>query len=158
MSSALHRRIARIEGLVEQMKGAADQGTRAAALELVQTLMEFHYAAVDRMMEIVADTEEAGTAIMRGFAQDDVVANMLLLHGLHPVDLETRVMGALDTVRPYLHSHGGNVELIEVAAGIVRLRMVGTCNGCPSSAMTLKTAIEKAIHDAAPDVISIETT
>jgi Fe-S cluster biogenesis protein NfuA len=154
MDRVLQRRITRVEALVEQLKTAGDPETRAAALELVQTLMEIHYAGLDRMMEIVSDSNATTLDV---FAQDDSVANMLLLHGLHPIDLESRVMSALDTVRPYLHSHGGNVELIEVAEGIVRLRMIGTCDGCPSSALTIKTAIEKAILEAAPDVVSIET-
>jgi Fe-S cluster biogenesis protein NfuA len=85
-------------------------------------------------------------------AGDDVVAHLLLLHGLHPVPLEARVRGALAEVRPYLESHGGNVELLGVDDGVVRLRMQGSCSGCPSSTMTLKLAIEEAIHKAAPDV------
>ena len=60
--------------------------------------------------------------------------------------------GALDEVRPYLASHGGDVELLGVEDGVVRLRLEGSCNGCPSSAMTLKLAIEEAIARAAPDV------
>ena len=81
---------------------------------------------------------------------------LLLLYGLHPVPLETRVMGALDKVRPYLDSHGGNVELLGVADGVVRLRLQGSCKTCPSSAMTLKLAIEEAVYAAAPDVAAIE--
>ena len=81
---------------------------------------------------------------------------ILLLHGLHPLDLETRVRQALDKVRPLLRSHGGNVELLGLAGGVARLRMLGSCDGCPSSAMTLKTAIEEAIYEKAPDVTAIE--
>jgi len=97
-----------------------------------------------------------GWQIIEDFGRDELVANVLLLHGLHPVDLETRVREALQKVLPYLHSHGGNVELIEVAGSVVRLRLIGSCNGCPSSSLTLKTAIEKAIFEAAPDATSVE--
>ena len=90
------------------------------------------------------------------FAGDDLVGAILLLHGLHPLDLETRVRQALDKVRPLLRSHGGNVELLGLAGGVARLRMLGSCDGCPSSAMTLKTAIEEAIFEKAPDVTAIE--
>jgi Fe-S cluster biogenesis protein NfuA/nitrite reductase/ring-hydroxylating ferredoxin subunit len=80
----------------------------------------------------------------------------LLLHDLHPVDLPTRVLGALENTRPYLKSHGGNVELVGIdEPGVVRLRLQGSCHGCPSSAMTLKLAIEQAIQEAAPDVTAI---
>ena len=84
------------------------------------------------------------------------MASLLLLHGLHPLDLEARVRQALEQVRPYLRTHGGDVELLGVDDGVVRLRMQGSCHGCPSSAVTLKHTIEEAIYDAAPDVAAIE--
>jgi Fe-S cluster biogenesis protein NfuA len=158
MSKGLHERIVRIESLIEQMKSAADPETRAASLELVQTMMEFHNVGIDRMMEIIANNEEGGGTILNAFTHDDIVSTVLLLHDLHPIDLETRVVDALETVRPYLRSHGGNVELVEVEDRIVRLKLVGNCNSCPSSELTMKSAIERAIHDAAPDVVAIETT
>ena len=68
-----------------------------------------------------------------------------------------RVEAALDSVRPYLGSHGGDVELLEVADdGVVRLRLLGSCNSCPSSSVTLELAVEDAIEAAAPEVASIE--
>ena len=81
---------------------------------------------------------------------DELVSHLLLLHGIHPVPVEARVRAALEEVRPYLESHGGDVELVAVEDGVVRLRMEGSCSGCPSSAMTLKLAIEDAIHKARP--------
>jgi len=89
-------------------------------------------------------------------AADEVVGSLLLLYGLHPLSLEVRVTQALDKVRPYLDSHGGNVELLNIADGVVQLRMQGSCKSCPSSSLTLKLAIEEAIYAAAPDVVSIE--
>ncbi len=157
METGLKDRIQKIEGLVAQIRVAADQGTRKAALDLVQTVMEFHATGIDRMMEIASESGDAGWQIIDAFAADEIVSNLLVLHGLHPLDLEARVRGALDRVRPYLNSHGGNVDLIEVSDGVVRLRLVGSCNGCPSSSVTLKTAIEKAIHEAAPDVVAIHS-
>ena len=61
-----------------------------------------------------------------------------------------RVLGALDEVRPYLATHGGGVELLDVSDGVVRLRLEGSCNGCPSSALTLQSAVDEAIMRAAP--------
>src|SRR6185503_13186376 len=129
---------------------------RASAVALIQALMEFHGAGLERMMEIIADSSEGGFAVFDRFAADDLVGSLLLLYGLHPLSLEARVTQALDKVRPYLDSHGGNVELLGIADGVVRLRMQGSCKSCPSSAMTLKLAIEEAIYAAAPDVVSIE--
>lgn len=145
-----------IEALIHKIERLPDPEARANAIALVQALMEFHSAGLERLMEIVAEAGDPGYAIFDKLAGDDVVSSLLLLYGLHPLPLETRVTQALDKVRPYLDSHGGNVELLGITDGIVRLRMQGSCKSCPSSSMTLKLAIEEAIYAAAPDVISIE--
>jgi Fe-S cluster biogenesis protein NfuA/nitrite reductase/ring-hydroxylating ferredoxin subunit len=148
--------IQRIDELTRKVEAMSDPEARAAALELLQSLMEFHGACIERMLEIASETGAAGQSIIEDFARDELVAGMLLLYGLHPVALETRVMQALEKVRPYLHSHGGNVEALSIEDGVVRLRLQGSCQSCPSSAMTLKLAIEEAIFEAAPDVAAIE--
>jgi Fe-S cluster biogenesis protein NfuA len=107
-------------------------------------------------MEIVADAS-CSDDIFGKFSDDDLVSNLLLLYGLHPVSTESRVKKALDHVRPYIESHGGSVELLGINDGIVHLRMDGSCKSCPSSEVTLKLAIEEAIYVAAPDVVSIVT-
>ena len=152
----LQRRMARIEELVGKIETLADPNARSAARELVQSLMELHGRGFERMLEIVVDAKEPGLALIDQLASDDLVASLLLLYGLHPLELDARVMQALDKVRPYLKSHGGNVELLGVVEGVVRLKLEGSCHGCASSALTLKLAIEEAIYDAAPDVIGLE--
>jgi Fe-S cluster biogenesis protein NfuA len=146
----------KIESLVRKIENLPDPDARASALALVQALMEFHGEALDKLMEIVADSGESGYATFDNFAKDDLVSSLLLLYGLHPLSLEARVVQALEKVRPYLDSHGGDVELLGITDGIVHLRMQGSCKTCPSSSMTLKLAIEEAIYAAAPDVVSIE--
>jgi Fe-S cluster biogenesis protein NfuA/nitrite reductase/ring-hydroxylating ferredoxin subunit len=153
---AFQHRIQKIEGLIHKVETVADPEARALAVELIQALMDLHGAGLDRVMGIVSQAGEPGLDILNGFTRDDLVASLLLLYGLHPVDMETRVRQALDKVRPYLRSHGGNVDLLATAGGVVRLRLQGSCHGCPSSAMTLKLAIEEAICEAAPDVTAIE--
>jgi Fe-S cluster biogenesis protein NfuA/nitrite reductase/ring-hydroxylating ferredoxin subunit len=145
-----------VEGLIRKIESLPDPVARTTSLELVQALMEFHGAGLERLMEIVAEAGDPGYAIFDDFAADDLVGSLLLLYGLHPLTLNVRVTKALDKVRPYLDSHGGNVELLGISDGIVRLRMQGSCKSCPSSAMTLKLAIEEAIYAAAPDVVAIE--
>jgi Fe-S cluster biogenesis protein NfuA/nitrite reductase/ring-hydroxylating ferredoxin subunit len=107
------------------------------------------------MMDAVARGGESERTF-EAFAEDELVSHLMLLHGLHPLDVETRVIRALEEVRPYLQSHGGNVELLGVEGGVARLRMQGSCDGCPSSAVTLKLAIEEAVQKAAPDLEGIE--
>jgi Fe-S cluster biogenesis protein NfuA/nitrite reductase/ring-hydroxylating ferredoxin subunit len=154
--SEFERRIAAIEELVQRLETAADPAARAASQELVSTLMELHRAALDRILTTIRRHGEPGAAIVDQLAREELVANVLLLYDLHPQDLETRVRNALDKTRPYLKSHGGNVELVGIdESGTVQLRMQGSCHGCPSSAVTLKLAIEQAIHEAAPDVNAI---
>ena len=90
-------------------------------------------------------------------ASDDLVASLLLVHGLHPHDVTTRVHRALEGVRPYLASHDGDVELLAVTGdGAVHLRLLGSCEGCPSSSVTMELAVKDAIAAAAPEVTSIE--
>jgi Fe-S cluster biogenesis protein NfuA len=155
--NAFQRLSQRIEGLIARIEAAPDTSVRADALELTRSLMELHGVALDRLMEIVARSGDSGYALMDDFAGDDLAAGLLLLYGLHPHDLETRVMKALDETRPYLRSHGGDVELLGVTDGTVRLRLAGSCRSCSSSTVTLKLAIERAIYDAAPDVTEIIT-
>jgi Fe-S cluster biogenesis protein NfuA/nitrite reductase/ring-hydroxylating ferredoxin subunit len=152
----LQKRMARIDELVSKIETLADPNARSASRELVQSLMDLHGGGIERMLEIIVDAREPGLPLIDQLAADDLVASLLLLYGLHPLELDTRVLQALDKVRPYLRSHGGNVELLGVDDGVVRLKLEGSCHGCASSALTLKLAIEEAIYDAAPDVIALE--
>ena len=150
----VQQRLQKIEQLVHTIESSADPHMRSSAVELMQSLMELHGAGIERMMEIAFDC--SGEEIIDRFADNDLTSSLLLLYGLHPLDLETRVMQALDKVRPYLQSHGGNVELLGITEGVLRLKLQGSCNGCASSAMTLKLAIEEAIYEAAPDVVGLD--
>ena len=151
----LQERIRKIDGLVTQLQNAGDPVVRASVLELVQTVMEFHARAIDRMMEIIASSGDAGWTMIETFTRDELVNSMLLLHGLHPEDLDTRVRTALETVRPYLKSHGGNVELLSVEEGKAHIRLQGSCGSCASSMQTMKQTIESAIYEVAPEVVAI---
>ncbi len=143
---------ARIEALLQEVATFSDPQAQAVTEELMQTLLAMYGEGLTRMLEFTAEHETAGEAIIDDFANDELVSALLLLHGLHPIDVETRVTQALESVRPYLKSHGGNVELQGVRDNIAYLRLQGSCNGCPSSSVTLKLAIEEAINKAAPDL------
>lgn len=147
-------RIQRIEELVHKFESVADPEVRAGALELVQSLMELHGEGLNRMLEVISE-DPAGLAVIDRLGEDETVGPLLILYGLHPLDLETRINSALEKVRPYLKSHGGNVALASVDDGIVRLRLEGSCNGCASSASTMKLAVEEAILEFAPDVAEL---
>ncbi len=149
------QRIQQIEQLINKVETEADPNTRAAVTELIQSLMEFHGAGIERMMEIAAEKGESGFAIIDDYGRDETVKSLLFLYGQHPLSLEERVMQGLDEARPVLLTHSGDVELLGINDGIVHLRLMGTCDGCPSSADTLKNAIEEAVYKAAPDLNGI---
>jgi len=126
--------VAQVEALLERVEDF-DPPARETATELVGALLDLYGEGLARLVEHVPDPA--------ALAGDELVSHLLLLHGMHPEPLEARVREALAEVRPYLDSHGGDVELVAVSEHRVRLRMQGSCSGCPSSAMTLKLAIEE---------------
>ena len=141
----------RIEELLGRLRAAGDPGTADTAEEIVRLVVELYGAGLERTVEL------AGPEVLERLVGDELVASLLVLHGLHPKDTETRVVEALDQVRPYLGSHAGGVELVGVdPEGVVHLRLEGSCDGCPSSTMTVKLAIERAIEEAAPEVTAVE--
>ena len=64
---------------------------------------------------------------------------------------------ALDKIRPALRADGGDIELVDVVDGVVKVRLTGACGGCPMSQMTLKMGVEKVLKQQVPEVKSVET-
>ena len=149
-AEAASERVAQVEGLLGELESLHDRVAQEKATEVVQALLELYGEGLARMMPLLGEEGR------RAAADDELVSHLLLLHDMHPVPLHERVEGALEGVRPYLDSHGGGVQLVAVEEGVVRLRLQGSCEGCPSSTMTLKLAIEDAIRKVAPEVEDIE--
>jgi Fe-S cluster biogenesis protein NfuA len=143
----------RIEHLLDELRATADPSSWARAEEVLALVTELYGAGLARIVELVDD----GGAVMGRLLSDELVSSLLVLHGLHPDDLAVRVEQALEEVRPYLAAHSGDVELIGVddELSAVCIRLLGSCHGCPSSSITLKLAVEKAIMEAAPEVTRI---
>ncbi|WP_063034649.1 NifU family protein [Nocardia grenadensis] len=139
----------RIETLLEA-SSAGGAVARERAEELVREVAGLYGAGLARVVELL----DPGTVEL--LARDDLVASLLLVHGLHPHGVEARVRTALDSVRPYLGSHGGDVTLVGVVDGVVRLELTGSCRSCPSSSVTLELAVEDAVRTAAPEIEAIE--
>ena len=141
----------RIDALLDDLGQGAPPAVMERVEELVQCVMALYGEGLDRIVGSIGD------AAVRRLADDEVVGNLLVLHDLHPDDVDTRVQQALERVRPYLGSHAGGVSLSGVdEQGVVHLRLQGSCDGCPSSALTVRSAIEDAILMAAPDVLAVE--
>jgi len=150
-NDAVRAQVAHAESLLERVESLEQETARAVALECVQALLQLYGEALAR---ILACARSGGGEV--ALLEDELVSHLLLVHDLHPADVRARIERALDEVRPYLGSHGGTVELLEVRDGVARVRLGGGCNGCPSSALTLRSAIEGAIAHAAPEVERIE--
>src|SRR4051794_7861587 len=154
-ASDLQARGERIEQLLEA-SAAAGPVARERAEELVRLVVELYGEGLERLLEIVYDAGALDDKVLDQLADDPVVSNLLIVHGLHPYGVEERIERALASVRPYLGSHGGDVALLAVSDdGVASLRMLGSCDGCPSSAATLTLAVEEAIRKAAPEIVSI---
>mgnify|MGYP001181038187 CR=1 FL=1 len=146
---------ARVEELLGTLRSGGFGPAAAAAEELVGLLVGLYGDGLARIAEILAGEGEAGAAILAKLADDPQVEGLLLLHDLHPLDVDARIQRALDRVRPYLGSHAGGVEYLGVSDGVARLRLEGSCNGCPSSTVTVQLAITTAVEDAAPEVTDV---
>jgi Fe-S cluster biogenesis protein NfuA len=153
---SFQQRMERLEVLLQEVEQFADPQARTRTRDIVQAILDLHSAALDRMLQRVADAPEAGFTLIDALGRDDLVGSVLLLHGLHPLDLEARVRQALEKVRQSIRSQGGAVELLRILDGVVHLRVQGSCDSCASSAHALKLSIEEAIYQKAPDAIGIE--
>ena len=147
-----------IERLLEEIRTSASPPVWRRVEELMSVVVELYGAGLRRIVRMVDDAGTAADELVTRMTGDELVSSLLLVHGLHPDDLATRVRKALDRVRPYLGSHGGDVEVLAVEedAGRVRLRMTGSCDGCPSSLLTVKLAVEGAIRELAPEIAHVE--
>lgn len=144
----------RLEHLLDELR-SLEPTARQQAEEAVRLVTELYGAGLSNVLGIVVEAGDG--ALLDRVVSDQLVCSLLVLHGFHPFDLATRIDLALDKVRPYLASHGGDVEVLDVDAdaGAITIRLLGSCDGCPSSSVTLKMAVEDAIHEAAPEVAHI---
>lgn len=146
----------RIQALLDaSIAGGPVMAERAE--QLVREVADLYGAGLERMLRIAAVSDPG---VVDRLVADDLVASLMLVHGMHPHGVERRVSDALDTVRPYLGSHGGDVSLIGIVgdpdALTVRLQFTGSCKSCPSSAVTLELTVDDAVRAAAPEVSAIE--
>lgn len=145
----------RIGGLVQEIESIADPAVRATTKDLVQLLMDLHGAALEKVLDIVAEAGEPGMGIIDRLGRDSLVSSLLILYGLHPEDLASRVVKAVDKLRPQLRKQGCELELLGVNDGAIRLRVESGSHTCGSTAKTVQATVEGAIYDAAPDMTSL---
>lgn len=140
----------RVQTLVSELDGYSDPKVQGNVRELVAALLALHGEALAELLEHLE------TDALSEIAREPKLSSVLLLHGLHPDGVQTRIERALEKVRPQLEAHRGDVEVLEVGETRLRLRLKGTCNGCPSSASTFRNLLENAVFELAPEIESIE--
>ncbi len=148
--------VERVQELLGSLDEIADPVAQQRVQELIGTVLELYGAGLERVLGIVSDAGDVALPIRQALLDDGVVSSLLLIHGLYPISLEERVLEALDSVRPFLASHGGNVEFVGIDEGVAHLKLEGSCNGCPSSAATLENALKEAIDATAPDLLGLK--
>jgi hypothetical protein len=148
------QRIARIGTLTHALEGTSDPAVRALVKELTESVMNLNGTAIDRMLELLHESGPHGAAMIDSLGKDPLVRSVLILYGLHPRDLESRVVEALDGLEPIFRKHQVRVELTGVEDTVVTLKVGGAPNAAAGRAV--KSAIEDEMYAVAPDVTRIE--
>ncbi len=155
LSDGSDQLVARVQELQEALEAAGDSATREIAEELLSAVVRMYGEGLERIVEAIVAAGDGGD-LGEALAADPLVSTLLMIHDLHPVPLEVRVAEALEHVRPYMESHGGNVELLDLRDGVARIRLQGSCSSCSASSVTLELAIKQALEEAAPDLDGLE--
>lgn len=148
--------VERVQDLQARLEAFGQSIPRGLADELVSAVVQMYGAGLERILATLLQGGAEGERIAGSLADDPLVATLLLIHDLHPVALEQRVQQALDSVRPYMESHGGNVELLSLERGVARIHLQGSCSDCAASSVTLELAIKQALEEMAPDLEGLE--
>ena len=155
--SSLSRQPAkRLQELIEKAQALPNPAARALLQECLQTVLGFYGEGLAHILAQIQRGGDEGAKILERISHDPLVTSLLIIHGLHPLSLERRFHGALEKVRPYMQSHGGNIELISIENETARVRLQGTCQTCPSSTITLELAVRKAVEEACPDLMELQ--
>ncbi|MGA9563919.1 MAG: hypothetical protein WBS19_00205 [Candidatus Korobacteraceae bacterium] len=149
------QQVQRIGERVQELETIADPAVRSSAKELVHLLMEMHGSALERMLEIIFQSSDGGTRVIDELGQDPLVSSLLVLYGLHPEELQTRVERKLAEVRSRLYKMGAEATLVAVNGSDIRVRVSIEGHVCGSTTQNVKAAVEEAIYEAAPDLTSL---
>jgi hypothetical protein len=147
-------RLQHLERLIREMEEGPESPARARARRIVQAVLDLHAEALGRIVKVV--TTARGRDLLDDFARDPHIAGVLLLHGLHPLDLDARVHGALDALAPILRGHGVRVAAVATDETAVRVRLEREPGSGGPPAGTLRGRIQDALAAAAPEATTIE--
>lgn len=154
--SEFQEQVRQLGKLITQFDQMPEGPPKTACKELVQLLMDVHGAGLDRIMEIVFDSDGPGPAIIDKLGNDTITSSLLLLYSLHPQDMETRVHQSIDRMRPRLRKLSCSVDLAGIAEGAVQVRVTAGGHSCGSSSKDIRAIVEECVFELAPDVASLE--
>src|SRR5262249_45688801 len=154
-NSEFQARAEELDRFVQRVSNLTDQEARTAALDLLQSSMDLHGAALNRMVEVLSQSGDAGRNLLSKLGNDPLICGLLVLYGIHPVSLEDRISRALEKLGPQLRKQNAGAELMSITEGVVRIRITGASHGCGSSPDALKSMAQQAILEAAPEAVEI---
>lgn len=146
--AALEPLLDRLEELLADIEGLED-AVRDRVFELLDGVDALHRLAVTRL----ADALDGDLEPLR--RRHPAVAWLFEAYGVG-VDDPDAASVALEQIRPYLHEHGGEVEVLGVERGVVRVRLSGACSGCTSAAHTLRHGVEEALRENLPGFVAMD--
>jgi hypothetical protein len=150
-SQALGRCLERIDEARERLEESRDGEAKVQAKLLLEAVMDLHGLALARAMTL-AQSDVAGDTFAQRLAEDDYVATVLLLHGLHPEDPETRLNKKLSLMRPHWGVRGFRVELVAIERSAAKARVHWGAAVTKAERSALLREIENVLTDAAPDL------
>lgn len=146
--AALGPLLDRLEELLGDVEGL-DDDVRDRVFELLDGVDAVHRLAITRLADVLAGDLPR---LRRG---DAAVDWLFEAYGVGVEDAQA-ASDALEQIRPYLHEHGGEVEVLGVQHGVVRVRLVGACSGCTSAAETLQHGVEEALRENLPGFVAMD--
>lgn len=153
MSNSLDPMLATVRSLEESIAIWPDD-FRQTALAHARAIDDLNAEAFRRLIKTLNACPETAT-LLRDAVADELVYAVLRRHEILKPSLYERVQSALDTIRPTLASHGGNVELVAVEPPVAEIRFLGACDGCPASSLTFYAGVKQAIVDHVPQITDI---
>ena len=132
-----------------------DPAARTVAEELKAAVEAIHRAGLVTMVQAMR-ADDGARAVLFDLVDDPAVHLLLSLHGIIRPDPITHAGQVLDSVRPQLHSHGGDVSLVRIEEGTEFVRLEGACNGCSMSSVTLRNLVEEALVQGVPAISAVE--
>jgi Fe-S cluster biogenesis protein NfuA len=154
-NSEFHAQTENINRQVQRVSEIQNEDARAAALDLLQSVMDLHGAVISRVVEVLSGSGDAGRNSLAKLGSDPLICGLLVLYGVHPLPLEERVGRAVEKASQQLRKQGGGVTLTGIADAVVKVKIEGSGHGCGSSGDAFKRTVEQAVLEAAPDVLEV---